>query len=148
MGGVAAREDEPLDSPLHRIVGDDKRRSEVKDLVAESSPGVEDSSIECTGERTLSVGAEAVVHNAFLGLGACGTTHQSNASQGSSINPSVASSTTPIHFLYPPAVFQAQCLRCEPLSKQSRNSDKRGIVVQGLCTHPSYPIHPSTYKRQ
>ena len=105
MGDVAVRKDQPLDSPLHRIVGNNKRRSEVKDLVAESSPGVEDSSIECTSERTLSVGAESVVHNAFLGLGACGATHQSNASQDPSFNPSIASRTTPIPSIYPPAVF-------------------------------------------
>jgi hypothetical protein len=62
---------QPLDSPLQRVIGDDKRRSEVEDLMAESAPGIEDSSMGCTGERTLSVGAQSVVHNAFLGLGAC-----------------------------------------------------------------------------
>ena len=50
--------DQPLNSPLHRLVGNDKRRSEVEDLVAESAPGVEDGSMEGTGEGTLSVGTQ------------------------------------------------------------------------------------------
>ena len=54
MGG------KPLNSPLHGVIGDNKRRSEVEDLMAESAPGVEDSGIECAGERTLSVAAECV----------------------------------------------------------------------------------------
>jgi hypothetical protein len=61
----------PLDSPVHGNVCKDERGSEVKDLVAKSSPGVEDGCIERTRERTLSVGAEGIRDNTFLCLRAC-----------------------------------------------------------------------------
>lgn len=70
---------EPLDGPLHGVVSDNHWRSNVKDLMAESAPGVEDSSVECTGERALSVGAESVMHDSLLGLRACSITGQSIA---------------------------------------------------------------------
>lgn len=50
----------PLDSPVHGNIGDDQWRSEIENLVAESSPGVEDGIMECASERTLSIGAEAI----------------------------------------------------------------------------------------
>lgn len=56
----------PLDSPFHGHVGDDKRRSEVEDLVAESSPDVEDCSMACAGERALCVAAESVMNDTSL----------------------------------------------------------------------------------
>jgi hypothetical protein len=51
---------EPLDSPVHSHIAKNERGSEVKYLVAESSPGVEDGCIECAGQRTLSVGTEGI----------------------------------------------------------------------------------------
>jgi hypothetical protein len=65
-------EGKPLDSPLHGHICDDERRSEVEDLVAESSPCVENSCVQGAGERTLSVGANGIGRNALLWLGACG----------------------------------------------------------------------------
>jgi hypothetical protein len=49
--------DQPLDSPAHGNVGDDEWRGEEEDLVRESSPGIEDSCVESTSKRALSVGA-------------------------------------------------------------------------------------------
>ena len=52
--------DKPLDGPAHCHVGDDQRRCEVKNLVAESSPHIENGCVECTSKRSLSVGTETV----------------------------------------------------------------------------------------
>lgn len=59
----------PLDSPLHGNVGDDHWRSEVENLVAESSPGVEDGCVERTGERALTIGTECKGIDTLLCLG-------------------------------------------------------------------------------
>lgn len=67
----SATVDKPLNSPVHSNIANNERRSEVKNLMAESSPGVENSCVECTGERTLSVGAQAVVDYASLCLRPC-----------------------------------------------------------------------------
>lgn len=56
----------PLDSPVHSKVCDNEWRSDVKDLGAESPPGVEESGVKGSGKRTLSVGAQAVVDDALL----------------------------------------------------------------------------------
>lgn len=50
----------PLISPVHEGIGDDKRRGNVEDLMPESAPGVEDGSVEGTGQRALSVGGQGV----------------------------------------------------------------------------------------
>lgn len=63
--------DKPLDSPLHGHVADDQRRGEVENLMAESSPGVENSCVKSTGERSLSVGTECEGCDTLLCLGAC-----------------------------------------------------------------------------
>jgi hypothetical protein len=57
-------------SPLHDLVSDDERDAPVKDLVAGAAEGVEDSGVEGTGQRVLTVLGEAVVDNALLGKGA------------------------------------------------------------------------------
>jgi hypothetical protein len=57
-------------SPLHDLVSDDERDAPVEDLVAGAAEGVEDSGVESTGQRVLTVLGEAVVDNALLGKGA------------------------------------------------------------------------------
>ena len=61
--------DKPLDSPLHGKVADDHRRSEVENLIAESSPGVENGCVKSTGERSLTIGAECKRVDTLLCLG-------------------------------------------------------------------------------
>jgi len=52
--------DKPLDSPVHCNVAENEGRSEIENLMAESSPSVEDRCVECAGERALAVGAEPI----------------------------------------------------------------------------------------
>lgn len=61
----------PLDGPIHSGVCNDKRWCEVENLKSESSPCVEDSGVQSTGKRTLSIRAEGVGRNTLLGLGTC-----------------------------------------------------------------------------
>lgn len=62
-GGV----DSLLNGPLHGLVCDEQRNAEVEDLTAGTAEGVEDSGVESSGKRVLTVLGEAVVDDALLG---------------------------------------------------------------------------------
>lgn len=56
----------PLNSPVHGSVGGDEGRSDIEDLVSESAPDVEDSSVSSAGHGPLSVGGEGVGNDTLL----------------------------------------------------------------------------------
>jgi len=64
-------DDEPLDGPLHASVGNDEWRRNIEHLSTDSSPGVEDSSVECTSKRALSVGTQGVCIDTLLRGATC-----------------------------------------------------------------------------
>ena len=66
----------PVNSPWHETVRNDEWRKNVEDLVLGSSPGVEDSGVKSSSERTLSVRAKSVCSYALLCLRACSTLYQ------------------------------------------------------------------------
>ena len=57
----------PLLCPLHRQVGNDKRRHHVPNLAGTSAEGIEDSGVGGTGKWIQTVGAEAVGDYTALG---------------------------------------------------------------------------------
>lgn len=68
--GVESVGDLPLNSPVHGSVGNYERGSDVENLVAEATEGVEDGGVESTSEGTLAVGGERVGGNALRGRAA------------------------------------------------------------------------------
>lgn len=60
-----------LNGPLHGLVCDEHGNGPVEDLATGAAEGVEDSGVEGSGKRVLTVLSEAVVDNALLGERAC-----------------------------------------------------------------------------
>jgi hypothetical protein len=63
--------DIPLNGPLHSSIGNDEWWNNVEELVAGTSEGVEDGSVDDTSERALTVSAEGEGGNTLLWLGTC-----------------------------------------------------------------------------
>jgi hypothetical protein len=61
----------PLDSPLHSVVPKNERGRPVEDLTPCAAEGVEDSSVQGSGEGIQSVRGHGVDGNTLLGRGAC-----------------------------------------------------------------------------
>ena len=62
----------PLNGPVHHVVANDHGRGDIEDLVAESSPGVEDGVMEGASKGPLSVETETVGRNTLKLGGTCG----------------------------------------------------------------------------
>ena len=62
----------PLNCPVHHVVANDHGRGDIENLVAESSPGVEDGVVECASKWPLSIETETVGRHTLELGGTCG----------------------------------------------------------------------------